>query len=257
MTIRQDARYPSLVGRVVFITGGASGIGAALVRAFSQQQAQVAFVDIDDETAYSLMDELGAAGLAAPLYQHVDVRDIPALQKGLDEAATALGPIQVLINNAASDARHSFAEVTPEYWDNALAVNLRHHFFAAQRVAPGMQTAGGGSIINLGSVSWMRSRAGMIGYTTSKAAINGLTRSLARELGRAFIRVNSIVPGAILTERQARLWRTPEATAEFLALQSLPVSLDAGHVARMALFLAADDSDGCSGQNFIVDAGLV
>lgn len=250
------ARYPSLESRVVFISGGASGIGGEMVSAFARQGARVAFVDIDGEAALQRQRAVVAEGLAEPLFLQVDVRDIAALRGAIDRCVAELGAIRVLINNAASDERHAWTEVTPEYWDNALAINLRHHFFASQHVAPVMRAAGGGSIINLGSVSWMRSRPGLIGYTTSKAAINGLTRSLARELGSAIIRVNSIVPGAILTERQARLWRKPEDTEEFLRLQSLPVVLDAGHVARMALFLGADDSNGCSGQNFIVDAGL-
>jgi NAD(P)-dependent dehydrogenase (short-subunit alcohol dehydrogenase family) len=257
MTQKKDAaRYPSLEGRAVFISGGASGIGGEMVSAFARQGARVAFIDIDATAAAQRQEAVLAEGLVKPLFLKVDVRDIAALQAAIDQCARELGTIRVLINNAASDERHAYAEVTPEYWDNSLAINLRHHFFASQHVAPGMRAVGGGSIINLGSVSWMRSRPGLIGYTTSKAAINGLTRSMARELGGAMIRVNSIVPGAILTERQARLWRKPEDTEEFLRLQSLPVVLDAGHVARMALFLGADDSDGCSGQNFVVDAGL-
>ncbi|WP_374402897.1 SDR family NAD(P)-dependent oxidoreductase [Niveibacterium sp.] len=246
------ARYPSLEGRRVLITGGATGIGAALVEAFAGQGAQVGFLDIDADAGAALQARLPGTRFAA-----ADVRDIPALQSAIDLLAEQLGGVEVLINNAANDARHAFDEVTPELWDNALAVNLRHHFFAAQRVAPLLRAAGGGSIINLGSVSWMRGRPGFAGYSTSKAAINGLTRTLARELGADGIRVNALVPGAIRTERQARLWRTPDEDAKFLELQALKLHLQPEHVARMALFLAADDSNGCSGQNFIVDAGLV
>jgi len=253
----QEACYPSLSNRVVFISGGASGIGAELVLAFSRQGARVAFIDIDAEAARALQLKVAAETSLQPHFQKVDVRDVPALQESIDHVTNSLGPIHVLINNAASDERHSFATVTPEYWDNCQAVNLRHHFFSCQRVAPSMRSAGGGVILNLGSVSWMRGRTGLMGYTAAKAAINGLTRSLARELGSSNIRVNSIIPGAILTDKQAKSWRTPEDTAEFLRLQALPVVLDSGHVARMALFLASDDSNGCSGQNFIVDAGLV
>ena len=185
-----------------------------------------------------------------------DVRDIAALQAALAQSRQAFGPVRVLLNNAARDDRHALDAVTPAYWDECLAVNLRHHFFAAQAVAPAMAAAGGGSIINMGSVSWMRGTPGMAGYTASKAAINGLTRTLARELGGGNIRVNSIVPGAIPTERQKSLWRTAETDRQFIDLQALKFALDEDDIARMALFLAADDSRGCTGQNFVVDAGL-
>jgi NAD(P)-dependent dehydrogenase (short-subunit alcohol dehydrogenase family) len=201
-----------------------------------------------------------AASLAGathkPLFAISDVRDIAAYQAALKEIAATLGPITVLINNAGNDQRHSLEELTPEYWDNCLAVNLKHHVFAIQAVAAGMAAAGGGSIINLGSVSWMRGRANLVGYTTSKAAISGLSRTLARELGEKNIRVNALVPGAIVTERQKALWRDPASDSQFLDFQCLKYRLDASHVARTALFLAADDSDGITGQNIIVDAGL-
>ncbi len=248
----KPAHYPSLAGRSVFVSGGGSGIGAALVRAFVAQAARVAFIDIAAEPARALAAELGAAARVI----ECDVRDIAALQAALAQAHQAFGPVRVLLNNAARDDRHAIDTVTPARWDDCLAVNLRHHFFATQAVAPAMADAGGGSIINMGSVSWMRGRPGMAGYTASKAAINGLTRTLARELGGGNIRVNSIVPGAIVTERQTALWRTPEKDREFLALQALKFALDEDDIARMALFLAADDSRGCTGQNFVVDAGL-
>jgi NAD(P)-dependent dehydrogenase (short-subunit alcohol dehydrogenase family) len=246
------AHYLSLAGRRVLVTGGASGIGASLVEAFVEQGAKVGFLDIDEEAASALRARLPGTHFAA-----ADVRDIAELQGALDTLVGCLGGADVLINNAANDARQEFDAITPEFWDGALAVNLRHHFFAAQRIAPHLRAVGGGSIINLGSVSWMRGRPGFAGYSTSKAAINGLTRTLARELGADAIRVNALVPGAIRTERQARLWRTPDEDAKFLELQALKLHLQPEHVARMALFLAADDSDGCTGQNFIVDAGLV
>ncbi len=248
------ALYPSLKGRGVFITGGGSGIGAELVRQFCAQGAQVAFVDIAEGPSQVLVQEIKQS---APHFFSCDIRDVTALQATIATAQKIIGSIQVLINNAARDDRHKMEDVTPEYWDECLALNLKHHFFAAQAVAPGMAAAGGGSIINLGSISWIRGRPGMVGYTTAKAAINGLTRTLARELGGQNIRVNAIVPGAIVTERQKKLWLNPDEEKKFLELQSLKFMLQPDDVARMALFLAADDSRGCTGQNFIVDGGLV
>ena len=246
------ARYGDLAGRTVFVSGGGSGIGAAFVRAFAGQGASVAFIDIADAPSQALAGELGPA----VRYWRCDVRDIPALKAAIAEAGAAFGPIRVLINNAARDDRHKFDDVTPDYWDENQAVNLRHQFFAAQAVAPQMAAAGGGSIINLGSVSWMRGRPELAGYTTAKAAINGLTRTLARELGPRNIRVNCIVPGAIATERQQALWMSPEKDREFLAQQCLKFRLSEDDVARTALFLASDDARGITGQNLIVDAGL-
>ena len=246
------ARYPDLAGRSVFVSGGASGIGAAFVSAFAAQRCRVAFVDIADESAYALTTRLGDS----VRYFHCDVRDIAALRDAIAAADAALGPLRVLINNAARDDRHAFADVTPEYWDDNLAVNLRHHFFAAQAVAPIMMRAGGGSIINLGSVAWMRGVAQFPGYSTSKAAIHGLTRTLARELGVHNVRVNSIVPGAIVTERQKALWLTPEKERAYLDTQCLKFRLCEDDVARAALFLASDEARGITGQSLIVDAGL-
>jgi NAD(P)-dependent dehydrogenase (short-subunit alcohol dehydrogenase family) len=241
-----SVRYRSLAGRRVFVTGGGSGIGAELVRAFAAQGSEVGFIDIDADAAVEIAGETGAR------WWQVDVRDIAALKAAIAEA----GPVGVLINNAGRDDRHRMEEVTPEYWDDCLAVNLRHQFFATQAVVEGMRAAGGGSVINLGSISWMRGRPGMVGYTTSKAAISGMTRTLARELGGDGIRVNSVVPGAILTERQRRLWLTPELDRQFIELQALKFRLEAHDVARIALFLGSDESRGCTGQDFIIDAGL-
>ena len=247
------AQYPDLAGRAVFVTGGASGIGAAFVTAFANQQCRVAFIDIDDATGAALAARFGAGQVR---YDHCDVRDIAALKAAIARAEAALGPVRVLVNNAARDDRHAFADVTPAYWDDNLATNLRHHFFSAQAVAPAMATAGGGSIINLGSVSWMRGRPQLAGYTTAKAAINGLTRTLARELGGMNIRVNSIVPGAIVTERQKALWLSPEQEQAILDQQCLKFRLSEDDVARAALFLASAEARGITGQNLIVDAGL-
>lgn len=251
-TSAERARYPDLAGRTVFVSGGGTGIGAAFVRCFAAQGCRVGFVDVADAPSEALAAELGAA----VRYWHCDVTDVAALRASIDDAQRALGPVRVLVNNAARDDRHRMEDVTPEYWDENLAVNLRHHFFAAQAVAPAMAAAGGGAILNLGSVSWMRGRPAMAAYTTSKAAIVGLTRVLARELGGRGIRVNSIVPGAVQTARQKALWDTPETEREFLDQQCLKFRLSEDDVARTALFLASDEARGITGQNLVVDAGL-
>jgi len=247
------AGYPSLAGRTIFVSGGGSGIGACIVERFAQQGSRVAFCDVADEPAQALVARLEPASVR---YRHCDVRDIAALRATLSGVETEWGPVTVLVNNAARDDRHALESVTPEYWDDRLAVNLRHHFFAAQAVAAGMARAGGGSIINLGSVSWMRGTPGMVAYTTAKAAIHGLTRTLARELGPHKIRVNSLVPGAIDTPRQRELWITPELEREFLDQQCLKFRLDGDDVARGVLFLASDESRGITGHDLIIDAGL-
>lgn len=244
------ANYPSLKDRVVFISGGAAGIGAVLVKEFAEQGARVAFCDIDDAAAAIVAQRHGAR------YFRCDVTDVAALKTMLDTVQKELGPIRVLVNNAGNDQRHALEDLTLEFWNKCLALNLNHHVFATQAVAPGMASAGGGSIINLGSISWMRGRPNLVGYTTAKAAISGLTRTLARELGDKNIRVNALVPGAIVTERQSALWRNPDEDKKFIELQCLKYRLEPGHVARTALFLAANDSDGITGQNIIVDAGL-
>ena len=250
------ATYPSLRDRVVFISGGSSGIGAELVRAFARQGAKVAFCGTRPEGGRALIDEITAAGLPAPWYGACDVRDVVAYQALLRRVADEVGAVRELVNNAGRDDRHAMEDVTPESWDERLALNLKHYFFAIQAVAPGMAAAGGGSVVNMGSVSWMRGRPNLVGYTTAKAGILGLTRTLARELGGRNIRVNALVPGAIVTDRQNALHRDAAADQAFLDAQCLKIRLDAGHVARATLFLAADDSDGMTGQHVLVDAGI-
>ena len=248
--------YPSLRDRAVFISGGSSGIGAELVRAFAAQGSKLAFCGTKPDGGKALIDELVAAGHAAPWYGACDVRDVVAYQALLARVAVEIGSVRVLINNAGRDDRHKMEEVTSEFWDDRIALNLKHYFFAIQAVAPGMEKAGGGSVINMGSVSWMRGRPNLVGYTTAKAGILGLTRTLARELGARNIRVNALVPGAIVTDRQTTLHRDPAADKEFLDAQCLKIRLDPGHVARATLFLAADDSDGITGQHVLVDGGI-
>jgi D-xylose 1-dehydrogenase len=253
---RPYTRYASLAGKLVFISGGSSGIGAELVRAFAEQGARVAFCGTRPDGGRELIDELAAAGHAAPWYTAVDVRDTSAYQAALARLIAGAGPVQVLVNNAGRDDRHRMEDVTSEFWDDRLSLNLKHYFFAIQSVAPGMAAAGGGSVINMGSVSWMRGRPNLVGYTTAKAGILGLTRTLARELGERHIRVNAVVPGAIVTERQTTLHRDPAADQAFLDAQCLKIRLDSAHVARATLFLASDDSDGMTGQHVLVDAGI-
>jgi NAD(P)-dependent dehydrogenase (short-subunit alcohol dehydrogenase family) len=250
------AHYPSLSGKVVLITGGGSGIGEALTEHFWQQGCKVAFFDIDAEASNALSMRLAHIS-AAPLYKQCDITDIDAVRVAVAEVEAKLGPIQVLVNNAARDDRKDFFDITPEFWDSQMAVNVRHQFFVAQAVAKGMIAAGGGAIINMGSISWMRGRPGMAGYTTSKAGINGLTRTLARELGDKNIRVNCIVPGAVVTERQRKFWLKPGDDQMFLDLQCLKFRLQPAEVARAALFLASDEARGIAGQNLVVDAGIV
>ena len=247
------ASYPSLAGRTAFVSGGGSGIGAVIVARLAQQGCNVAFCDVSDAPSRALVASLAPAPVR---YHPCDVRDVAALRAVLAAIDSEWGTVTVLVNNASRDDRHTVEDVTPEYWDEALAVNLRHHFFAAQAVAPGMARAGGGAIVNLGSVSWMRGTTGMVAYVTAKAAINGLTRTLARELGPRNIRVNSVVPGAIDTPRQRALWISPELEREFLAQQCLKFRLNEDDVARGVLFLASDEARGITGHNLIIDAGL-
>ena len=245
------ARYPSLEGRVVLVTGGASGIGASLVEHFTAQRARVAFLDLDRPAGEAVAARTGA------LFLPCDLRDIAALRTAIAEAAEALGPITVLVNNAARDDRHGLETVEPEYWDERMHTNLRHQFFCAQAVASMMRAARQGSIINMGSVSWLKAQGGMPAYTTAKAAVRGLTRGLARDLGPDRVRVNEVVPGWIFTERQLALWATPEAEAQNMDRQCLKERLYPPDVARLVLWLAADDSRMVTAQHFVVDGGTV
>ena len=249
------AIYPSLHDRVVFVTGGASGIGAAEVAAFARQGARVAFVDIADEPAATLCASLCNAGHKEPFFQHCDLTDIPALQAAVAVVGDKLGPITVLVNNAANDQRHAWQNVTPAFWDERMATNLRHQFFAIQAVAPMMKAAGGGSIVNFGSISWHTNNGGMPAYTTAKAAVEGLTKGMARDLGPDGIRVNTVIPGWIMTQRQIDLWLTPEAEKDLMRAQCLKEKVYPDDVANMVLWLASDDSRMCTSQLWVVDGG--
>lgn len=248
MTYR-SALYTSLKEKRVLITGGATGIGAEMVRAFCAQKADVTFFDIDQAAGEALADETGA------LLQLCDLTKIDELRDAVSECVADQGAFDVVINNAARDDRHNFFEVEPDYWDQCMAVNLRHQFFMSQAVARHMRQAGGGVIILMGSISWMRARPGMIGYTTAKAAINGLAKTLAYELGPFGIRVNSLVPGAIETERQKK-WVSAEQNEEFIRLQALKFRLQGEHIAKTALFMASEEAAGFAAANFVVDGGL-
>jgi NAD(P)-dependent dehydrogenase (short-subunit alcohol dehydrogenase family) len=248
------ARYPSLADIPVIISGGASGIGESLVRNFAAQGSKVGFVDIAVAAGEALAAELTAAGHAVR-FTPCDVTDTAAYQTAIAGFAAAHGAALVLVNNAGHDQRHDWREVTPAYWDDRMAVNLKHAFFAIQAVAPGMIKAGRGSIINTGSISWMILTPSIPVYETAKAATHGLTRAMARELGKSGIRVNSLVPGAIITERQLELWLDDAALKAILDSQALPGRVLADDVSRMALFLAAQDSAMISAQQFLVDGG--
>jgi len=250
------AHYPSLENAVVYITGGAAGIGLEMVRAFAAQGAHVGFVDISAEAGRALADEMTRDG-AKVHFEACDLTDIDALKAAFAKLKQAFGPAAVLVNNAARDDRHGWEDVTPEYYDERIATNLRHMFFAIQAVAPDMIAAGKGSIINFSSNSWHQAVGGMPVYTTSKAAVHGMTRSFARDLGKHRIRVNTIVPGWVMTERQKTLWASPEAIERQLARQCLPDLIDPIYLARMALFLASDDSAMCTANNYMVEAGSI
>ena len=248
------ARYPSLQDRGVLITGGATGIGATLVEEFAAQGARVGFIDIDTPSAEALVARLHSAG-HAPAFVAADLTDIAALDRAIEALRQRTGPFTVLLNNAANDQRHSIESTTSQSWDAGIAVNLKHQFFAAKNVAADMKAAGGGSIVNFGSISWKLKQGGMPAYTTSKAAVQGLTRSLARDYGPFNIRVNTLVPGWVMTEKQIRLWLDEKGRQEIARGQCINKPLQPEHIARMALFLAADDSAMCTAQDFIVDGG--
>lgn len=249
------AIYPSLKDKRVLITGGGSGIGAGFVEAFARQGAKVHLIDIADADAAELLGGLSGTVGFQPVYHHCDLTDLPALRATIDAIIAAEGGVDVLVNNAANDDRHAVEEVTPEYWDNRMAVNLRHLFFAAQAVAPSMKQNGGGAIINLGSISWHLALPDITLYQTAKAAIEGMTRAMARDLGGDNIRVTCIVPGGVKTPRQMRLWHNPEEEARMLGQQCLKQRVEPRDIAAMALFLASDDARLCTAHNYFVDAG--
>ena len=247
------AIYPSLAGKTVYVTGGASGIGAEIVSAFAAQGAAVGFLDLDADASAALADRLEGK----VTYEICDLRDIEALRAALAALKGRIGPAEVLVNNAARDDRHDWRETTPDYWDDRQNTNLRHMFFAIQAVAPDMIAAGGGSIVNMGSNSWWEAGGGFPAYATAKAAVHGLTRTMARDLGRHRIRVNTVVPGWIMTERQKTLWATPEALEKQRQRQCLPDLIEPVYVARMVVFLASDDAAMCSANNYMVEAGSI
>ena len=249
------AVFPSLRGRRVFITGGGTGIGAAMVEAFAQQGTQVAFVDVALEQSNALVQRVADAGYVKPWWRLCDVRDVAALQDIIALANAELGDFSALVNNVARDDRHTLESVTPAYWDDRMAINQRPAFFAIQSVVPGMRRLGGGSIINLGSTGWQTKGSNYPCYAVAKSAVNGLTRGLAGSLGVHKIRVNTVSPGWVMTERQITLWLNDEGEAEIQRNQCLPDKLQPSDVARMVLFLASDDAAMCTAQEFKVDAG--
>ena len=252
-TLAERASYPSLAGKRVVVSGGASGIGEGIVEGFVSQGAAVVFVDVQKKESEALIERLSNAKVPQR-FNHCDITDIDGYIGELGSIVDELGGCDVLINNAASDDRHSMCEVTPKYWDDRMAVNLKHQFFAAQTVAPAMKSAGGGSIVNLGSISWHLGLRDLALYQTAKAAIEGMTRSMARELGRDNIRVNTILPGNVQTPRQMR-WYSPEGEAEIVEAQCLDGRIQPADIAAMALFLASDDARFCTAHNYWVDAG--
>ena len=247
------ASYPSLSGKTVYVSGGASGIGAEIVSAFAAQGARVGFLDLDAAASAELVRS--TPGDIA--FEVCDLRDIDALRDGLTKLRSKVGPADVLVNNAARDDRHDWQDVTPDYWDERMHTNLRHMFFSIQSVAPDMIAAGGGSIINMGSNSWWEAGGGFPAYATAKAAVHGLTRTMARDLGPHRIRVNTVVPGWIMTDRQKTLWATPEGLEKHRSRQCLPDLIDPVYVARMVVFLASDDAAMCSANNYMVEGGSI
>jgi NAD(P)-dependent dehydrogenase (short-subunit alcohol dehydrogenase family) len=249
------AVFPSLRGQRVFVTGGGTGIGAAIVAAFAEQGAQVAFVDVAEAESDALARSLSDAGHPAPWWRVCDVRDVAALKAAVDAATEALGDFSTLVNNVARDDRHTLESVTPEYWDERMAVNQRPAFFAIQAIVPGMRRLGGGSVVNIGSTGWQSKGSEYPCYAIAKSSVNGLTRGLAGSLGQDRIRVNTVSPGWVMTERQVKLWLNAEGEEAIKRNQCLPDKLQPSDVARMVLFLASDDAAMCTAQEFKVDAG--
>ena len=254
--MNEIASYPSLKNKTVLITGGASGIGASIVENFLQQGSKVAFLDKDKDLGNNLIDQLKQKNFK-PVFKECDLVDIEEIKNKINEIREELGLISILVNNAANDQRHNIDDVTPEFWDDRMNNNLRHYFFTSQSVYKDMKKIGNGSIINIGSYSWMLAQGGMPGYTTAKSAVMGLTRTLARDLGIYNIRVNSVVPGWIITERQKKLWLTPEIEKETLNRQCIKRLLNPNDISKTVLFFASDQSSGISAQNYVVDGGIV
>ncbi|MCR4282688.1 MAG: SDR family oxidoreductase [Bauldia sp.] len=252
--MKYGAIYPSLKGRTVLVTGGGSGIGEAIVEHFAAQGSKVGFLDIKVKESKALATRLGRKRRTVH-FEHCDLTDIDALRKAIQNVRKALGPITILINNAAHDERHTLEQVTPEYFDDRIRVNLRHQFFAIQEVVPDMKKVKNGSIVNMGSTSWMVAFGGLPVYTAAKAGVLGMTRGLAHELGKFNIRVNTFAPGWIMTERQKSLWVTPEAIEQLMKDQCLKRTLTPADMARAILFLASDESSATTNQNFVFDGG--
>ncbi len=255
-TAGSGAIYPDLAGKAVIVTGGGSGIGEAIVEAFVGQGAKVGFIDIKEAESLAIVERLTRTG-GHLAFAPADLTDTGALRQAIADIRAQFGPVSILINNAAHDQRHATLDVTPEYWDDRMAVNLKHQFFAAQAVLPDMIAAGSGSIINFGSTSWMIGQGGMAAYTAAKSAVLGLTRSLARDFGPHNIRVNAIAPGWIMTQRQIDLWLTPESEQELLRRQCLKRPLLPREIARATLFFASDEASACTNQHYVVDGGWV
>ena len=253
--MNEIASYPSLKDKVILISGGASGIGESIVENFLQQGSKVAFLDKEKELGNQLVKTLHEYNHQA-VFKECDLVDIVEMQKKIKEIQIEVGPISILVNNAANDERHNIDDVTPEFWDNRMHINLRHYFFTVQSTYKDMQKLGNGSIINIGSYSWMLAQGGMPGYTTAKSAIMGLTRTLARDLGVHNIRVNCVVPGWIMTERQKKLWLTPEIEKNTLDRQCIKRLLHPNDISKTVLFFASDQSSGISAQNYVVDGGI-
>ena len=247
-----EAVYPSLNNKVVVVTGGGSGIGESITRSFIKQGAKVAFLDFNEKDSIKLIKDLNTDNLH---FEFCDLRDIAQLKNSIKKISSKFGPIQILVNNAARDDRHSLQSVTSEYFDERIATNLKHQLFASQAVVSDMEKNGGGAIINMGSTSWMIGQGGMPCYTTAKSAIQGLTRGLARDLGPKNIRVNCVVPGWIMTERQVDMWLTPESEKELMDRQCIKRKLFPKDIARFVLFMASDEASACSNQSFVVDGG--
>jgi NAD(P)-dependent dehydrogenase (short-subunit alcohol dehydrogenase family) len=255
--LEKFAIYPSLRQKVAVVTGGASGIGESIVEVLARQLTKVIFLDVQDMAAGQLIRRIVDAGHPAPTYYHCDLTDIDALQAATSEILANFPAIDVLVNNAGNDTRHASEKVTSASWDQSMAINLKQQFFMAQALIPSMKLASKGSIINMSSISWMIPSTGLPIYVTAKAAIVGMTRTLAHELGEYNIRVNCVLPGAILTERQKKLWFTQAYKAEILSRQALKRMIHPEEVARLVLFLAADDSSAMTNQSYVVDGGWV